>query len=165
MTQPKSDTPLPDQGASRRKFFKFLAASPLAAAAYWALPSSWLEPVAGEVPPSRPTPLPCVNCGAPVLPPVRVEAPVVPAMRPQQIPPQELPPQQAQEEQLTGSLITSPDGATNVWDFERVTHENNLAQHWDYLHMGVDDYETRVANREGFQRLMLRPRHAAPHRG
>ena len=39
-----------------------------------------------------------------------------------------------------------------------MTHENNLAQHWDYLHMGVDDYETRVANREGFQRLMLRPR-------
>jgi len=57
-----------------------------------------------------------------------------------------------------GSLIESPDDATNVWDFERVTHENNLAQHWDYLHMGVDDYETRVANREGFQRLMLRPR-------
>ena len=153
MTQRGSDTSLPDQGASRRKFFKFLAASPLAAAAYWALPSSWLEPVAAEVPLSRPAPLPCVNCGAPVLPPVRVETPVV-----QEIRPQELPPQQAQEEQLTGSLITSPDDATNVWDFERMTHEDNLAQHWDFLHMGVEDYETRVANREGFQRLMLRPR-------
>ena len=158
MTQRGSDTSLPDQGASRRKFFKFLAASPLAAAAYWALPSSWLEPVAGEVPPSRPAALPCVNCGAPVLPPGLDPTRVVPAIRPQQIPPQELPPQQAQEEQLTGSLITSPDDATNVWDFERVTHDNLLAQHWDYLHMGVEDYETRVANREGFQRLMLRPR-------
>ncbi len=158
MTQRGSHTSLPDQGTSRRKFFQFLAASPLAAAAYWALPSNWLEPVAAEVPLSRPAPLPCVNCGAPVLPPVRVETPVVPAIRPQQIPPQELPPQQAQEEQLTGSLITSPDDATNVWDFERMTHDNNLAQHWDYLHMGVEDYETRVANREGFQRLMLRPR-------
>ena len=156
MTQRGSDTSLPDQGASRRKFFKFLAASPLAALAYAALPSSWLEPVAAEVPPSRPAPLPCVNCGAPVLPPGLDETRVVPAIRPQVL--QELPPQQAQEEQLTGSLITSPDDATNVWDFERVTHDNNLAQHWDYLHMGVEDYETRVANREGFQRLMLRPR-------
>ena len=155
MTQRGSDTSLPDQGASRRKFFKFLAASPLAAAAYWALPSSWLEPVAAEVPLSRPAPLPCVNCGAPVLPPVRVDTPVVPAVRPQEL---QAPPQQAQEEQLMGSLIASPDDATNVWDFERVTHENHLAPHWDYLHMGVEDYETRVANREGFQRLMLRPR-------
>ena len=158
MTRRGSDTSLKDQGTSRRKFFQFLAASPLAAAAYWALPSNWLEPVAGEVPPSRPAALPCVNCGAPVLPPGLNPTRVDPAMRPQQIPPQELPPQQAQEEQLTGSLITSPDDAVNVWDFERVTHDNNLAQHWDYLHMGVDDYETRVANREGFQRLMLRPR-------
>ena len=170
MTQRGSDTSLPDQGTSRRKFFKFLAASPLAAGlAYTAWPSSWLESVAAEVPPSTPAPLPCVNCGAPVLPPGVGETPVVPAIpsgldgtrvvpaiRPQQVP--ELPPQQAQEEQLMGSLIASPDDATNVWDFERVTHDNNLAQHWDYLHMGVDDYETRVANREGFQRLMLRPR-------
>ncbi len=161
MTQLGSDAPLPDQGASRRKFFKFMAASPLAAMAYWAWPSSWLESVAAEVPPIGPSPLPCINCGAPVLPPGLDETRVVPAIRPEirpQIPPQELPPQQAQEEQLMGSLITSPDDATNVWDFERVTHENSLAQHWDYLHMGVDDYETRVANREGFQRLMLRPR-------
>jgi isopentenyl diphosphate isomerase/L-lactate dehydrogenase-like FMN-dependent dehydrogenase len=87
-----------------------------------------------------------------MAPSALVEPPVA-----QQVP-QQLPPQQAQEEQLTGSLIASPEEAVNVWDFERVAHENNLAQHWDYLHMGVDDYETRVANREGFQRLMLRPR-------
>ena len=166
MTQPASDTPLPDQGASRRKFFKFLAASPLAALAYSAWPSRLLEPVAGEVPPARPASLPCVNCGAPTLPRGLDPTRVVPAPGSRQLP-QVLPPQQAQEEQLMGSLIASPDDATNVWDFERVTHENNLAQHWDYLHMGVDDYETRVANREGFQRLMLRPRRlsAEPARG
>ena len=69
-----------------------------------------------------------------------------------------LPPQNALEDQLTGQIVETPDEAINVWDFERVAHANNLAQHWDYLHMGVDDYETRKANREGFQRLMLRPR-------
>jgi len=154
MTQRGSDTPLPDQGTSRRLFFKFLAASPLAALAYSAVPSSWLEPLAGEAPPPGTAAVPCVNCGAPVLPSyVHAETRAV-----QEIPPQELPPQQAQQDQLTGQLVASPDEAINVWDFERVAHANNLAQHWDYLHMGVDDYETRVANREGFQRLMLRPR-------
>jgi len=153
MTKPGSHTPHPAQSASRRNFFKFLAASPLAALAYGAVPARWLDPVAAEVPPPTPPPLPCINCGAPVLPPALSGTSPYRA-----IAPQELPPQQAQEEQLTGSPVTSPDDAINVWDFERVVHENLLAQHWDYLHMGVDDYETRVANREGFQRLMLRPR-------
>ena len=156
MTRRGSDTRIPDQGASRRHFFKFLAASPLAALAYSALPSRWLEPLAGEVPPPTTDAVPCVNCGAPIIPVTPPSALVEPSL-PQEVP-QELPPQQAQEEQLTGSLIGSPEDAVNVWDFERVAHENNLAQHWDYLHMGVDDYETRVANREGFQRLLLRPR-------
>lgn len=166
MTERGPDTPIPDQKTSRRLFFKFLAASPLAALAYSAMPSSWLEPLAGEVPPTGPATVPCVNCGAPALPPTTVAAASssLPAATsatrvfPRQEMPQELPPQQAQEEQLQGTAISSPDEAINVWDFERVAHDNNLAQHWDYLHMGVDDYETRVANREGFQRLMLRPR-------
>ena len=153
MTQKGSPTSLPDQGTSRRRFFQFLAASPLAALAYSAVPPSWLEPVAAEVPTHTPPPVPCVNCGEPVLSDYVRESRAL-----QEIPTQQLPPQQAQEEQLTGSLVTSPDDATNVWDFESVLHENSLAQHWDYLHMGVDDFETRVANREGFQRLMLRPR-------
>ena len=59
-----------------------------------------------------------------------------------------LPPQNAIEDQLQGQLVESPDDAINVWDFERAAHASNLAQHWDYLHMGVDDYETRRANRE-----------------
>jgi isopentenyl diphosphate isomerase/L-lactate dehydrogenase-like FMN-dependent dehydrogenase len=154
------------RGDTRRQFFKFLAASPLAALAYAAVPQSWLDPLAAEVPPARPA-VPCANCGAPVFPPVDaiVETRSVPPRYPQQVPqerpqqvPPGLPPQQAQEEQLTGTLISSPDEAVNVWDMERVAHENNLAQHWDYLHLGVDDYETRVANREGFQRLSIRPR-------
>ncbi|HAT17534.1 MAG: alpha-hydroxy-acid oxidizing protein [Gemmatimonadota bacterium] len=170
MTQPESDTSLPDQRASRRKFFKFMAASPLAALAYAAWPSRLLEQVAAEVPsgpPMTPAPLPCVNCGAPVLPPGIDETRAVPAIPPRAARQQVPYPQEAQEEQLMGSLIAAPGDATNVWDFERVTHENNLAPHWDYLHMGVDDYETRVANREGFQRLMLRPRRLAtePARG
>jgi hypothetical protein len=64
----------------------------------------------------------------------------------------------ALDAQLSGQLVESPDQAVNVWDFERVAHANNLPEHWAYIYMGVDDFETRVANREGFQRLMLRPR-------
>ncbi len=157
MADPGSGSSQTQEGASRRLFFKFLAASPLAALAYAAVPSSWLEPLSAEAQPhgaAVPPTVSCVNCGAPVFPPESVEAPSAPM-------PQELPPQQAQEEQLTGSLIGTPDEAVNVWDFERVAHENNLAQHWDYLHMGVDDYETRVANRQGFQRLAIRTRRLA----
>ena len=168
MTERGPGTPTPEQTASRRQFFKFLAASPLAALAYSAVPSNWLEPLAGEVPPPGPATVPCVNCGAPALPPTTMAAgnssSSLSAARsagralPRQEMPQELPPQMAQEEQLTGSDISTPEEAINVWDLERAAHDNNLAQHWDYLHMGADDYETRVANREGFQRLLLRPR-------
>jgi isopentenyl diphosphate isomerase/L-lactate dehydrogenase-like FMN-dependent dehydrogenase len=63
---------------------------------------------------------------------------------------------------FTGQLIETAAEAINVWDFERVAHAGNLPEHWAYLHMGVDDLETRVANREGFQRLMLRPRRLGP---
>ena len=46
--------------------------------------------------------------------------------------------------------------------FREGAHANTLAEHWAYIHMGVDDFETRVANREGFQRLLLRPRRLGP---
>jgi isopentenyl diphosphate isomerase/L-lactate dehydrogenase-like FMN-dependent dehydrogenase len=62
------------------------------------------------------------------------------------------------EGQLTGQIIESPEEAVNVWDMESTTHARNLPEHWAYLHLGVDDFETRKANREGFQRLMLRPK-------
>jgi isopentenyl diphosphate isomerase/L-lactate dehydrogenase-like FMN-dependent dehydrogenase len=59
---------------------------------------------------------------------------------------------------FSGQMVESPEQAVNVWDFERIAHANNLPEHWAYIHMGVDDLETRVANREGFQRLQLMPR-------
>jgi len=68
----------------------------------------------------------------------------------------------ALDAQFDGQLVESPDQAVNVWDFERVAHAGSLAEHWAYIHMGVDDLETRMANREGFQRLMLRPRRLGP---
>jgi isopentenyl diphosphate isomerase/L-lactate dehydrogenase-like FMN-dependent dehydrogenase len=62
------------------------------------------------------------------------------------------------EGQLAGQVVNAPDQAINVWDMEMTTHARNLPQHWAYLHLGVDDFETRTANREGFNRLALRPR-------
>ena len=137
--------------ANRRQFFKLLAASPLLGLAASGLPASWQEALAREsrrLPAgARSTIRRCADCGAEMGMPSMgaggqgLQDPV-------------LPPQNAQEDQLTGQIVETPDDAINVWDFERVAHANNLAQHWDYLHMGVDDYETRRANREGFQRLI-----------
>lgn len=162
MDESEIRTTPPDVGSSRRLFFKFLAASPLAALAYAAVPSQWLQPLSGEErdasPRSEPPPVRCAECGVEIDPAEIAAGYDAPSTLPRRALPQEMPPQQAQREQLTGSLIASPEQAVNVWDFERVAHENNLAQHWDYLHMGVEDYETRVANREGFNRLALRPR-------
>jgi isopentenyl diphosphate isomerase/L-lactate dehydrogenase-like FMN-dependent dehydrogenase len=64
----------------------------------------------------------------------------------------------ALQAQLSGQLVETPEEAVNVWDFEKVAHANTRPEHWAYIHMGVDDFETRKANREGFLRLMLRPR-------
>ena len=155
MTGRGSSTRGSDRRANRRQFFKLLAASPLLGLAAAGLPASWQEALAREarrVPVGpRSTSLRCPDCGAEMVFPSR-------GARAQAVQDPVLPPQNALEDQLTGQLVETPDDAINVWDFERVLHANNIAQHWDYLHMGVDDYETRKANREGFQRLMLRPR-------
>ena len=154
MTGRESDTSLPEHGESRREFLKFLAASPLLGLASSGLPANWQRALAHEAErratagPAAPH---CAECGTEML-----QSLVQPRFSAGQDP--VLPPQNAIEDQLTGQSIESPDEAINVWDFERAAHASNLAQHWDYLHMGVDDYETRRANREGFQRLMLRPR-------
>ena len=76
----------------------------------------------------------------------------------QQAPAPAMPGATALDDQFGGQLVESVDEAINVWDFEKVAHANNLPVHWAYLHMGVEDLETRVANREGYQRLQLRPR-------
>ena len=164
MTGPRLRARLPEQGESRRQFFKLLAASPLLGLAYPALPPSWQRVLAREsernaVTRPRPAGVRCADCR------VEMAFPASARTRPHAAQePAGLPPQNALEEQLTGQLVDSPDEAINVWDFERVAHANNLAQHWDYLHMGVDDYETRKANREGFQRLMIRLGDSVPRR-
>jgi isopentenyl diphosphate isomerase/L-lactate dehydrogenase-like FMN-dependent dehydrogenase len=114
---------------SRRRFFELLAGSPLLALAPWPR---------RELIAARPTGARCSGCGAFIQ--QSVQQPT------------------ALDVHLSGQLIESADQAINVWDFEKVAHANTLPEHWAYIHMGVDDFETRVANREGFQRLLLRPR-------
>jgi isopentenyl diphosphate isomerase/L-lactate dehydrogenase-like FMN-dependent dehydrogenase len=140
-----------DRRENRRRFLKLLAGSPLLAAASPPLAPAWLQALARD-PSLVPVPahgregrLTCALCGG--------EMPF--AQQGSAASPQE---PSAIDAQFSGQMIDSPDQAVNVWDFERVAHANNLPEHWAYIHMGVDDLETRVANREGFQRLMLRPR-------
>jgi len=134
---------------SRRRFFQLLAGSPLLALAYPALAADWRQAIdresahraAHRALPARTL---CPECGQELAFQQAAGAP--------------MPGATALDDQFGGQLVESADEAINVWDFERVAHANNLPVHWAYLHMGVDDLETRVANREGFQRLQLRPR-------
>jgi isopentenyl diphosphate isomerase/L-lactate dehydrogenase-like FMN-dependent dehydrogenase len=132
--------------ATRRRFFELLAASPLLALAYPALAAERRR-AGGALDPSaaargvRPTRVHCAICGQDVG--------LMQAQSPNT---------RTLDDQFDGQMVESAAEAINVWDFERVAHANNLPEHWNYLHMGVDDLETRVANREGFQRLMLRPK-------
>jgi len=153
------DTRVPDNRTSRRHFFKLLAGSPMLALAYPALPPSWQRSVSRELQRSaaagpRPAGVPCPDCGQEMV----YAAPPAIHRYSDQAAGAAPPPLTALDEHLTGQMIESPEQAINVWDFERVAHANNLPEHWAYIHMGVDDFETRKANREGFQRLMLRPR-------
>ena len=55
-------------------------------------------------------------------------------------------------------LITSPQEAINVFDFESVARENLPSAHYGYLATGVESDRTLRANREAFSRIHLRPR-------
>jgi len=55
-------------------------------------------------------------------------------------------------------LITAPEQALNVMDFEPVARNAIPPAHWAYLATGVDSDGTVRANREGFGRFALRPR-------
>ena len=142
--------------ASRRRFFQLVAGSPLLALAYPALAADWRSALAGDAAhqathralPARSI---CPLCGGPMTL-QQAQAPALPGAA-------------ALDDQFGGQLVESADEAINVWDFERVAHANTLPEHWAYIHMGVDDFETRVANREGFQRLVLRPRRLGPDAG
>ena len=135
--------------ASRRRFFKLLAGSPLAALAYPAIAASRQSDTRPFGVSPRTAGPRCPDCGGSMV----------------FASPSEISRYQAQgsgtpaqgttilDAQLSGQLVESVDEAINVWDFEKVAHTNTLPQHWAYIHMGVDDFETRSANREGFQRL------------
>src|SRR3954452_7904492 len=56
------------------------------------------------------------------------------------------------------SLIKTPKEAINVFDFEPVMHKNVPPAHFGYMASGIDDEATLRANREGFQKFVLRPR-------
>jgi 4-hydroxymandelate oxidase len=161
MTQQRADKGASDKGTSRRQFFKMLAGSPLLALAYPGLPPSWQQEVGRELERGaaagpRPAGIPCPDCGQEMV----FASPADLGRYSQQT--SGAPTQGALETHLEGQLIESAEQAINVWDFERVAHASNLPEHWAYIHMGVDDFETRKANREGFQRLMLRPRRLGP---
>jgi 4-hydroxymandelate oxidase len=55
-------------------------------------------------------------------------------------------------------LIASPKDAINVFDFEPVMAKNVPPAHFGYMASGIDDEVTLRANREGFQKFVLRPR-------
>jgi (S)-2-hydroxy-acid oxidase len=59
---------------------------------------------------------------------------------------------------LGEDLITSPDQALDVMDFETVAHNVLPPAHFGYLATGVDDDATVRANREGFSHLEIRAR-------
>jgi 4-hydroxymandelate oxidase len=55
-------------------------------------------------------------------------------------------------------LISSPQEALDVFDFEPIMHKNVPPAHFGYMASGVDDDVTLRANREGFLKFQLRPR-------
>src|SRR5215469_6362947 len=61
-------------------------------------------------------------------------------------------PQQGEE------IISSPDQAFDVMDFEPAARKALPPAHFGYLATGVDDDGTVRANREGYSRLQIRPR-------
>lgn len=65
----------------------------------------------------------------------------------------------AEGQDLQGNgLITSPDQALNVFDFEAVARKVMNPAHFGYIETGSDDDATVLANREGFSRFVIHPR-------
>lgn len=59
---------------------------------------------------------------------------------------------------LGDGLISSPEHAVNVFDFEPVAESVLPPAHWGYLKTSIDDDATLRQNREGFTYYQLRPR-------
>ena len=56
-------------------------------------------------------------------------------------------------------LVDSAEKAINVFDFEAIAREKLSPAHYGFLATGVEGERTLRANREGFERIYLRPRH------
>src|SRR6266446_2392648 len=55
------------------------------------------------------------------------------------------------------NLISDPQEALDVFDFEPVAKKNLPPAHFGYMVTGIDDEVTLRANREGFHKFQLRP--------
>jgi isopentenyl diphosphate isomerase/L-lactate dehydrogenase-like FMN-dependent dehydrogenase len=60
--------------------------------------------------------------------------------------------------QQSDEVISSPDQALDVMDFEPAAKKVVPPAHWGYLATGVDDDATVRANREGYSRIQIRSR-------
>src|SRR5438132_8501043 len=58
----------------------------------------------------------------------------------------------------SAGVISDPETALNVFDFEEAAHRKVPQGHWAYMASGVDDDATLKANREIFKHVQLRPR-------
>lgn len=64
----------------------------------------------------------------------------------------------AQVARFPDKVISSPQEALNVFDFEAAMQKAVPPAHFGYMATGSDDEVTLRANREGFQKFQLRPR-------
>lgn len=60
--------------------------------------------------------------------------------------------------QQSDEVISSPDQALNVMDFEPAARKAIPPAHWGYLATGVDDDATIRANRDGYSHIQIRSR-------
>lgn len=59
---------------------------------------------------------------------------------------------------LEAGVLTNPEAALNVFDFEAAARRMLVPAHYGYMASGVDDDVTLRANRQGFEKYRLRPR-------
>ena len=61
-------------------------------------------------------------------------------------------------QQQNDAVISSPDQALDVMDFEPAARKNIPPAHWGFLATGVDDDATVRANRDGYSHVQIRSR-------
>lgn len=64
----------------------------------------------------------------------------------------------AQAARFPDKVISTPQEALNVFDFEAAMQKAVPPAHYGYMATGIDDEATLRANRDGFQKFQLRPR-------